>query len=71
MAGPESQSSSAGAAVKGFNRPYLNIKHRRNEEILGQDVLGEAKLDPITMIMRRLEWFDNGKRRLEIESNEA
>ena len=34
------------------------LEHRRNEEILG-----EAKVKPIVMVMRRLEWFGHVKRK--------
>ena len=44
------------------------LEHRRNEEILE-----EAKVEPIVMVMRRrrLEWFGHVKRRAETESIRA
>ena len=44
------------------------LEHRRNEEILG-----EAKVEPIAMVMRRrrLEWFGHVKRRDETENIRA
>ena len=41
------------------------LEHRRNEEILE-----EAKVEPIAMVMkmRRLEWFGHVKRRDETEN---
>ena len=42
------------------------LEHRRNEEILE-----EAKLVPIAMVMRRLEWFGHVKRRDKIANIRA
>ena len=39
------------------------LEHRRNEEIME-----EAKVEPIAMVMRRLEWFGHVKRRDETEN---
>ena len=40
----------------------LVLEHRRNEEILE-----EARVEPIAMVMRRLEWFGQVKRIDETE----
>ena len=44
------------------------LEHRRNEEILE-----EARVEPIAMVMRRrrLEWFGHVKRRNETENIRA
>ena len=44
------------------------LEHRRNDEILE-----EAKVEQIAMVMRRrrLEWFGHVKRRVETENNRA
>ena len=42
------------------------LEHRRNEEILE-----EASVEPIAMVMRRLEWFGYIKRRDETENIRA
>ena len=43
------------------------LEHRRNEEILE-----EAKVEPIALVMRRwLEWFGHVKRRYETENIRA
>ena len=38
------------------------LEHQRNEEILE-----EARVEPIAMVMRRLEWFGHIKRRDDTE----
>ena len=38
------------------------LEHRRNE------ILEEAKMEPVAMVMRRLEWFGQVKRRDETEN---
>ena len=38
------------------------LEHQRSEEILE-----EAKVEPIAMVMKRLEWFGHVKRRDETE----
>ena len=42
------------------------LEHRRNEEILE-----EAKVEPIAMVMRMLEWFWHAKRRDETANTRA
>ena len=39
------------------------LEHRRNEEILE-----EARVEPIAMVMRRMDWFGHVKRRYETEN---
>ena len=42
------------------------LEHQRNEEILE-----EANVEPIAMVMRRLQWFGHVKRRDETENIRA
>ena len=43
----------------------LVLEHQRNEEILE-----EARVEPIAMVMRRLEWFGQVKRSDEQKRSE-